>query len=319
MADSVVVAGDFQLDSSRGSVYWLNQAVISPAYPGDADGKFWDELRHVVEVQIARRNGVAPSTLNRWPNTWLEKSSLEDIAKAVQGEYPCYHQQTLIEALFKEGVEMYRDMGPFRSVVDFVGTETRIAAINTWSFEVVAPINFMLKWHVGMPRPEEVAWMIYKDSFTAANDGVPEDLIALVKSMDMEHATSFTAYEDGSPMHPSYPAMHSAGSTCSYWLPAICKVTPAQYCEALRVDYAVAYGRTIAGVHYQQDNIAGLNIGQSIIRERLPAMLEERYGYDSSMVASKLDALSFDWSTFDSAECTIGGLSAAEFLANARR
>ena len=228
-------------------------------------------------------------------------------------------QQAFIQSLFDEGIEMYRDMGPFRSVVDFIGTEIRVASINTWAFEVVAPVNFMLKWHIGMPRPEEVAWMIYNDEITTLEDGVPEDLVSLIKSMNMQEATDFTAYYDGSPMHPSFPAMHSAGSTCSFWLPVLSKITPEQFCEALRVDYAVSYARTVAGVHYPQDNLAGLNIGQRIMRETLPSMLEERYGYDSSMVASKLEALSFDWNTFDSETCTIGGVSSADFLRKAGR
>ena len=317
MADSVVLSGDFQLHGSNDATYWLDDATINPFYPGDADGKYWDELRHVVEVQLARRNGDLPSSLNRWPDMWNDKTTLEDVATAVKGEYPAFHQQSLIENMFKEGVEMYRDMGPFRSVVDFIGTEVRIAAINAWAFEAVAATNFMLKWHIGMPRPEEVAWMISNGAFTSAADGVPEDLVALIQSMNLEHAADFTAYMDGSPMHPSYPAMHSAGSTCSYWLPVICKTTPEQFCEALRVDYAVSYGRTVAGVHYQQDNIAGLNIGQRIVREQLPDMLAEKYGYDSAMISSKLKALSFDWNTFDSNDCTIGGVSTADFLAKA--
>jgi hypothetical protein len=41
--------------------------------------------------------------------------------------------------------------------------------------------------------------------------------------------------------------MHAAGSSCSYWIPAVAKLTPEQYCEALRVDFAVAFARTVAG------------------------------------------------------------------------
>jgi hypothetical protein len=41
--------------------------------------------------------------------------------------------------------------------------------------------------------------------------------------------------------------MHAAGSSCSYWLPVVAKISPEQYCEALRVDYAVALARTVAG------------------------------------------------------------------------
>jgi hypothetical protein len=183
--------------------------------------------------------------------TWEAHTSLTDVADAVKGEYPGFHQQTIIGQMFKDGIEMHRDMSPFRSVVDFVGTEVRMASINMWSIEAVAAIDFMLKWNVGMPRPEEVVWLIANDAFTTETDNVPADIVTLIKSMNLQHAAEFTAYEDGCPMHPSYPAMHSAASTCSFWIPAICKLTADQYCEALRVDYATAYARTVAGVHYQ--------------------------------------------------------------------
>ena len=321
MADSVILLGDTELKRKTTAAEWLadpNNYLDQPTYPGDTDGKYWEELEHVVDVQIKRRNGVSPSDLNRWPDIWKDLESLADIASAVAGEYPALHQQTFIGTLFKAGIEMFQYSRPFRSHVDFVGAQVCIAEINTWAFHAVAPINFMLKWHVGMPRPEEMAWLISRGEFTSADDGVPEDVVDKIKSMNLEVSTDFTAYDDvGCPTHPSWPAMHSAGSTVSYWLPAIVKITPEQYCEALRVDYAVSYGRTIAGVHYQQDNIAGLNIGQRIIREELPKMLDDMYGYDSKKIATVLDGLSFDWSTFDPGACSIGGVSTADFLAAA--
>jgi len=275
----------------------------------------------VVDLQIARRNGDVPSISNHWPETWNEMTTLNEMAMAVKGEYPGYHQATLIKQLFTEGIEMHRDMSPFRSVVDFVGTEVRMAAISLWSIDAVAAIDFMLKWNVGMPRPEEIVWLISTDGgFTSApeNGAVPEDLVTSIKSMNLQHAAEFTAYEeDGCPMHPSYPAMHSAASTCSYWVPALCRITPVQYCEALRVDYATAYARTVAGVHYQMDNIAGLNIGQRIVQEQLPTYMSEQYGYDSAMVRKRLNALAFDWGTFDSKACTIDGMAVGDFLENA--
>jgi hypothetical protein len=134
--------------------------------------------------------------------------------------------------------------------------------------------------------------------------------------MNLQNAHNFTAYDTGCPTHPSWPAMHSADSTVSYWLPAIAQVTGEDYCEALRVDYAVSYGRTVSGVHYQQDNLAGLNIGQRLIRKQLPKFLESKYGYNAEIVKAKLDALSFGWETFDPVSCQIGGVSASVLLTN---
>lgn len=251
-------------------------------------------------------------------DTWDTNATLDDCAQAVKGEYPGHHQAIAAHQLFTEGLEMHRDMSPFRSVIDFVGTEVRISCINSWAIDAVSAINFMLKWYVGMPRPEEIAWMVSCGAFTT-DDGVPDDIIASVQSMKLNNAEEFTAYSDGSPMHPSYPAMHAAASSLSYWLPAVAKVTPEQYCECLRVDYATAYARTVAGVHYPMDNIAGLNIGQRIVQEQLPAMMAEKYGYDAAKVRTRLDALAFDWNQFDPHECTINGISIAIFLHQAYR
>ena len=70
MADSVVLPGDYQLHGdNRPSSYWLEHAYNTPVYPGNP--LYWDELRHVVQVQIARRNGDSPSSLNHWPGTYV--------------------------------------------------------------------------------------------------------------------------------------------------------------------------------------------------------------------------------------------------------
>lgn len=68
-----------------------------------------------------------------------------------------------------------------------------MGAINAWSLEVVAPVNFLLKWHYGMPRLEEVAILISKGKLTPKNDGVPAKLYTDILSLNLENATNFTA------------------------------------------------------------------------------------------------------------------------------
>lgn len=96
---------------------------------------------------------------------------------------------------------------------------------------------------------QEIAWLIETDQLTAAN-GVPQALIDRVKDLMLTSPESFTAYPEGSPRHQSWPAMHSAGSSASLYFAVVANLTEAQYCQVLRTDYAVAYGRTVAGVHY---------------------------------------------------------------------
>lgn len=43
--------------------------------------------------------------------------------------------------------------------------------------------------------------------------------------------------------------MHSAASSASLWLGVVLNLTEEQFCEVQKTDYAVAYARTVAGVH----------------------------------------------------------------------
>ena len=139
--------------------------------------------------------------------------------------------------------------------------------------------------------------------------GFPVDIVRKIRSMNLKSPSEFTAYKEGIPTHPSWPAMHSAASSASMWIAVVLDdLTPEQYCEALRVDYAASYARTIAGVHYPTDNIAGLNLGQKIIQDRLADHLSTMFGSDRDVVQAKIDRLTFDWADFDPSDCTINGV-----------
>jgi hypothetical protein len=68
----------------------------------------------------------------------------------------------------------------------------------------------------------------------------------------------------------------------------------------------VSFARTVAGVHYKTDNIAGLNLGQKVLAEKFADYLAEKYGADPQAVQQKIDSLTFDWNTFDPVSCTVG-------------
>ena len=93
--------------------------------------------------------------------------------------------------------------------------------------------------------------------------------------------------------------MHSAASTASLYLAVLLDLTDAQLAEARGLDCAVASFRTLAGVHYETDNMAGLSIGQEVIRRELPGYLAERYGSDPAAVTAKINSViaAHDWRT----------------------
>jgi len=303
-ASSVMIPGDYEL-KGKVSMPYINALGGLPSYPeDDENAPFWSELEHVTDVQLHRRDNGSPSDVITLPDLW-SSFDIHDVAEAVHDEYPGSLQANLISSLWNQGVVIDYDIMPFRCRNDFLRETIGPPDLNTWAIRTVAPINFNAKWTAGRPRPEEVAWKIATDEFTTADHNVPASLVTKIKSMDLNSAPEFTAYPEGSPRHPSWPAMHSAASSASFWLAIVYDLTADQLCEARRVDYAVAYARTVAGVHYPTDNIAGLNLGQEIMAEKLADHLVDLYGADRGKVRTKIEASRFDWNSFDAATCQI--------------
>ena len=69
------------------------------------------------------------------------------------------------------------------------------------------------------------------------------------------------------------------------------------------LDYSIAYARTVAGVHYASDNIAGLMVGQEILAQKLPGYLNNEYGADFTLVKRAVEAAKYDWTKFESDDC----------------
>jgi len=198
-----------------------------------------------------------------------------------------------------------------------------------YAVRVVGQCNFSLKWEEGRARPEEVAWKIYKDNldvpqeYREKDEDPIEDSIDFIYGSKPKDATDFTAYEVGSPKHPSWPAMHSAASASAFWLSIVLDKKDKAYddriCEARMLDYSVSYARTVAGVHYRDDNIAGLMIGQEILAETLPTYLELVYGdrknenavkeYVEGLISADREkdrderVLFTDWANFETSDC----------------
>jgi len=274
-----------------------------PTHPSlDPNSSYWQELREVVTVQLNRRSDVDPTTVLPMPNIWAG-FNIQQVAEAVHDEFPGIHHIELIKNLLAEGASVNRTMVPSPCKNDFVRGVVMLSDLNGFAIRTVSPLNFGTKWWVGRARPEEVAWMIAKGELTAEDDGVPADIVTDIQSMDLSSPFDFTAYPEGSPTHPSWPAMHSAASSASLWLALVLNLTEEQYCEVRKVDYAISYARTVAGVHFPSDNIAGLNLGQEILAHYLPKYLSEVYGADSDDVKERIQSLRVDWKDFMSSKC----------------
>jgi len=264
---------------------------------------YWGKLREVIKMR--QKNDTQPgstelSDVMQLPLRW-KNFTVYDIGEAVHDEYPSLHQAEYIEDLIGLGkygqIEFDNKALKQRSGTRFLRGIIALADLHTWSVGVVAPHNFGAKWYAGRARPEEVAYKVSTGEIK--EEYVPVDIFTAIKDMGLTKATDFTQYPEGSPMHPSWPAMHSAASNISFWLQVIMNLTPRQLCEAKKVDYAVAFARTIAGVHYPDDNIAGLNMGQEIVTRALPAHLDIKYDSNKQYIKKKVQEKRFDWREYD--------------------
>eukprot|EP00588_Corethron_pennatum_P005334 CAMPEP_0194284666 /NCGR_PEP_ID=MMETSP0169-20130528/28246_1 /TAXON_ID=218684 /ORGANISM="Corethron pennatum, Strain L29A3" /LENGTH=593 /DNA_ID=CAMNT_0039030551 /DNA_START=184 /DNA_END=1965 /DNA_ORIENTATION=+ len=268
---------------------------------------FWKELRDVLEVRAVRlrggglRDGGLPWEV---PIMW-SNYTYADAAKAVHNEYPGKIQADFIQTIAASGpINVDESIIPLNSNAKFVGSIVMLAALNTWAVMAVGPTNFALKWKHGRVRPEEIVWLIAQNKLTQ-RDGVPLDILRTIRTLNLPSPSSFTAYSEGCPNHPSYPAMHSAASSISFWLSVVLDLTPQQEEEARRLDYAVSYARTVAGVHFVSDNVAGMTLGQELVARELPGYLEQWYGADAKKVREKIRKKRFSWFDYHN---KLGGL-----------
>merc|ERR1719491_2478680 len=240
----------------------LEDYIGLPSHPAsDPNAEYWDELKEVVDmVSIDRLAHASTALADKMllPLRW-EGYTVGDVGEAVHDEYPALHQADFIMDLLdgKYGpIEFDNNVLSKRSNTRFLRSIVALSDILMWSVGVVGPHSFASKWFVGRARPEEVAWKICNGDIDSAF--VPKEISDALATMNLVKAVDFGQYPEGSPKHPSWPAMHSAASNISFWLRVVMNLTDRQVCEAKKVDYAVAYARTVAGVHYQGDNIINL-------------------------------------------------------------
>ncbi|MEQ9496047.1 MAG: hypothetical protein RIT81_04290 [Deltaproteobacteria bacterium] len=264
--------------------------LTPPTHPGDKG--YWAELEKVVDVQLKRLEGgqVEDVLGDRVPKLF-EGYTLSEAAEAVHTDLPGDWPTALFRQFLSEGAKFDASVVPHHSANEFVNTKPLTNGVLNMATSIVSPSAFACKWHHGRARPEETVWAIANNKLK----GVPPALKAKVDALDLATQNAFTAYPEGCPKHPSWPAMHSAASISSMVLAVMFDLNPEQLTEARNLDYAVATFRTVAGVHFESDNIAGLQIGQKVIEDWLPGFLQDCAGADPDAVRAKIAKIKYDW------------------------
>lgn len=151
-----------------------------------------------------------------------------DLAKAVQMDNPIDMPNAVLSWVLEEG---YKPKAARKECVDFLAYIPNIVSELGVAIDDNLKRAFEAKYNYGVARPEEIL------------------------------GYNLTVYMGGCPNHPSFPAGHGAAA-------AAVKVILDKFDldqRAIDVIRATAYCwamfRTFAGVHYPEDNLAGLKIG----------------------------------------------------------
>ena len=136
-AYSVVTPQDYEM-KHHDVTHYIEKVGGYPARPTtDLNGEYWDHFRFVCEMQLLRREGKLPSDPKIWtpPDLWANDDAYT-VAEKVHDEYPGENQAALLAQWFANGrrtIQLDNSILPFRCVEDFIGTEVRLAALNTWA------------------------------------------------------------------------------------------------------------------------------------------------------------------------------------------
>lgn len=320
---SPFVDGDSQLIGGSCSDV-MERAGVNPPQPLGGSGYNWTEFKVVIEYQIQRLTEEAAPT-NNWADEIMDlpmlfkQLAMNESAEAVRADFPTHWPTELIlQLLDKDAVggaaTMDETVVPHLTAGEFVNKQVLLSRIAGWAVQTVSPTAFSCKHKYGRARPEELACKVQQGAVYAPETvrAALERLLSMVGTPLQPGdggvgCAAFTAYEKhgGSPRHPSWPAMHSAASSASTYLPTVMDLTYLHVAETRKLDYAVAESRSVAGVHYPSDNIAGLMLGQQIVVDKLPGLLES-LGFDSEYVTKarqKLESCKFSWADWKDLGC----------------
>lgn len=227
-----------------------HHGVPMPIIPGDT--RFESLFQEVADAAGDVRHNIWPSEYvdNAWTQlNWevgqlfdpnmipypLQRAGISDAltaAHAVRMDWPSDLGKFIYNWLVSQGV-------PFAKIdqYDFVEHTPGFEEFLSKNLKAALDKCFEVKWYYGLARPEEYACL-------------PGKL--------------FTAYVEGCPHHPAYPAGHAtvSGKTRGV-LECWFNFTnhPLEYAQMIWSCFHFATYRTFAGVHYTQDNITGLRHG----------------------------------------------------------
>jgi hypothetical protein len=266
----------------------LEDIPIQPTYPESP--KYWalfqDTLDHLSAAKTKSKyvSGVAPC-LERAGYTRADLC-----AEAVHNDWPSDLMKLAAKHVTKSSP--WRDLGLEGVFTDKLVLLDHLIAIAGWA---VSANSLAIKDHFKVPRPEEVAGAIARGEIEC-----PELLKSQLWdfpgwSSVKEDQRTFTMYPEGSPLHGSWNAMHSAAASAQRTVISVMlAMTRDDYMHTLLTMENVGGFRKSAGVHTEEDNLLGYWLGQFITEKWLHYFIED-IGGDSLKVVEALAEVHVDF------------------------
>ena len=219
---------------------------------------------------------------------------VDQLAEVVHSDFPTQLIDDLFRYLKSSGAKINKSIFKEKPYKVFTDGVVMIEHLIGWAVHSVSPTAFAHKYYFGRPRPEEAIYSWAKGDLkvsATANEALEHYVDKEAVLLDPR---SFTMYQEGSPTHPSLPAMHSSLAAMGMLFSVVLDLSDEQKTECIRCAANVAFGRTFAGVHYRLDNLYGLELGERVIAKILPGFLEQ-YGADSAKVSEIIESNRNNW------------------------
>lgn len=284
-----------------------------PLMPEDGDA-FWGELVEVAKKVSYAKQGKTFASIKDHTEEHLQHEAIDSskpfvsefiakkykVAKVVEGaelvhlDFPNKILSDLCVYLLQNGARVRKGLLPDVGFKRFTDGPVLFSHIIGWAVHQVSPTAFATKWHHGRPRPEEVihAWATGELEAPQWADVLLSSLVD-VEAVKAD-ARAFTTYPEGCPNHPSFPAMHGAAAGASVLFGVIFDLTDEELDLVRRTAMNVAIFRDFAGVHYRQDSLTGLHIGEKVVAKKIGAFMAQ-YGADEAEVTALAESYVTGW------------------------
>lgn len=283
-----------------------------PLMPEDG-ASFWsDFLEVVVRVDHARKKTTfknLPEELKKElmpEGVFSDNDYLPEVFKSVYGIKSTYDLAMLVKAdwptdimnkaagwLYSKG---YKERDFFsHKYTRFTDGRVLLARLIGEVIHEVSPTCFAFKWYYGRPRPQEVAqaWAAKTIDAPKGIDVAIANMIGNKRQAIAKDSNKFPMYPH--PPHCSLPAMHAAVAAIQILMSVWFKLDDYGFSQMKKVGACTSLGRDFGGVHYRNDSLFGMKLGEDCVAVILPKLLEKHGVKDVDMVKEVIAEHRTDW------------------------